>query len=250
MNCDVFYARVGCSVSPGGLAAWLLGLASPFQLAGRQTSKMEWIDLTMPISPEMIIWPGDPKPIFQIHSETCQTSTISIGSHTGTHIDAPIHFIPNAQGVESIPLNVLCGETLIIQVTSKGHVSREDLHEILKNIVQPVERILIKTSNSSGHFPSDAFESFVALSPSAAQYLLEKQVKLIGIDAPSIESFHASQTTAAVHKLLLNHRVVIVENVQLQHISADTPIFVEMMCLPLRIDSDGAPVRIVIRNKN
>jgi arylformamidase len=234
----------------GAELGWLVGLRGNCQLegTGRQTSKMEWIDLTMPISPGMIIWPGDPKPIFQIHSETCQTSTISIGSHTGTHIDAPIHFIPNAQGVESIPLNVLCGETVIIQVTSKGHVSREDLHEILKSIVQPVERILIKTSNSTGH--SDAFESFVALSPSAAHYLLEKQVKLIGIDAPSIESFHASQTTATVHKLLLNHRVVIVENVQLQHVSADTPIFVEMMCLPLRIDGDGAPVRIVVRNKN
>ena len=206
-------------------------------------------DVTVPLSNEMSTYPGDPG--IQITNwyslasgDSANVTRLNFGAHTGTHVDAPAHFIAGAVPSERLPLDVLIGEAELIEVP-------EDILSINKDFVQSrtngARRILFKTRNSrfwQDHIASFR-EDFTYLELEAAEYLAEQGVVLVGIDYLSIEQFGA--TDHPTHLALLRKGIVIVEGLNLSSVSAGR---YELICLPLRIRSghgDGAPARAVLR---
>ncbi len=198
------------------------------------------IDITRPVHPAMAIYPGNPEVQLEQVAYASATSSaltrITIGSHTGTHIDALSHIKAGGAGTDSYQLDQMIGKAEVIDLTEKERIIlAADLPETTQ------ERILIKTSNSFA--PVDQFDSnFVALSDSAAQELVNRGIKLVGIDGPSIKKKGVCDN---VHALLLETGIIILEGLYLEHVSAGT---YELLCLPLAVQNlDGASVRAVLR---
>jgi len=199
------------------------------------------IDISRPINPGMAIYPGNPDVILKQISEATVTSSaltsISLGSHTGTHIDAPSHIKAGAAGVDVYPLGQFIGEVQVIDLSHiESVISSGDL------TATPVSRVLIRTRNSQGDV--NMFDpAFVALDESAAQEFVKRGVKLVGIDAPSIKKKGVKDKT---HEILLDAGVVIVEGLWMPEVAAGT---YELLCLPLPVKNlDGAPVRAMLRH--
>jgi arylformamidase len=187
----------------------------------------------------MAIYPGNPAVAFeQVQAATKTTSAltkITMGSHTGTHIDAPSHVDPTGEGTAAYDLDQLCGPCEVVDVTN---VDRVILATDLPPTATP--RVLIKTKNSA--LLVDEFDpDFIALSDTAAQALIKRGVQLVGIDGWSIKKKGVRDN---VHKLLLDAGVVIVEGLYLHGVEARA---YELICLPLSVNLDGAPVRAALR---
>jgi arylformamidase len=169
----------------------------------------------------------------------CNVSLITMGSHTGTHIDPPYHFEKYGTRADEIPLEVLIGPALVVDT------SREVIEgSFLRGLdLTGVERVLFKTRNS-GYLRDGAFsDEFVRLTPDAAEYLVWLGVKLVGVDYITVEA--ADDQGQPVHKAFLKAGVVILEGLDL---SGVTPGAYELICLPLKVkDGDGAPARVVLR---
>ncbi|HEY3414600.1 MAG TPA: cyclase family protein [Armatimonadota bacterium] len=202
-----------------------------------------WIDVTRPLYPGMPVWPGDPavseRAISRIaDGDGCNVTQWTFGSHTGTHVDPPLHFIAGGAPVPAMDLNALCGPCRVLDFAERAdHVSERDLASC-----KGVERILLKTRNSfrdPGVFHAD----FIALSESAAEWAVGSGVRLIGIDAPSIEPFGAGNHP--VHHRILGAGIVVIEGLALAQLPAGD---YEMVCAPLPWrDGDGSPCRTLIR---
>jgi arylformamidase len=201
-------------------------------------------DVSRPLQDSGVIYPGDPDIVFRAHSsidrgDPANVTALALGSHSGTHVDAPSHFLPGRDTVDRMPLERLIGPAAVLDLPTElasvgaDDLARQDLHG--------QRRVLLRTRNSAvpaTHFTSD----YCALAPDGAEYLLERGVELVGIDALSIEPFGSSDF--AVHHLLLARGVVIVEGLDLSSIPAGVYQFV---CLPLRLEGlDGAPARAVL----
>jgi arylformamidase len=207
-------------------------------------------DLSVPLSNEMPTWPGDPG--IEIgdwqsiaNGDGANVSVLKFGAHTGTHIDAPAHFIEGAKKLESVSLDVLMGEAQVVEVPESYQSIDEDF--VLTHCASGTVRVLFKTRNS--RFWSDPTfgfrKDFTYLDLEAARRLVELGVKLVGIDYLSIEKF--GNKGHETHLALLSHDVVIVEGLNLGGINAGT---YELICLPLRLRSgkgDGGPARAVLR---
>lgn len=200
------------------------------------------IDITRPIHPKMAIYPGNPAIEFTRVQEAgdgrSALTKITLGSHTGTHIDAPSHIDPNGAGTDQYSLDQLIGKAEVIDLTNIADViMAADLP------VTTASRILIKTRNSSGDL--DIFNpGFVALDESAAAELVKRGIQLIGLDAPSIKKKGVKNR---VHEIFLSAGVIILEGLWLADVPAGT---YELLCLPLSVvNLDGAPVRAVLRTK-
>ncbi|MEI7988535.1 MAG: cyclase family protein [Chloroflexota bacterium] len=207
---------------------------------------MRIYDISLGISSALPTWPGDPK----IHLE--QVSKISEGhasnitkiemsAHTGTHIDAPYHFIESGMTVDQIPLKVLTGRVYVLHLPDVSLITAD----ILKETTLPprTRRILFKTRNSDNWVKDNAeFEKdFVALSPDGAQYLVDRNICLVGIDYLSVAPFLDPTPT---HEILLKAGVVIVEGLNLSKIKQGRYSF---YCLPLKITgAEGAPARAIL----
>ena len=201
-------------------------------------------DITRPIHPGMALYPGNPEVIFERVQEASATANaltkITLGSHTGTHIDAPSHIATGAPGASSYTFEQLIGEAQVIElgITNQelrgGIITAADLPETSS------KRILVKTKNSTGD-PNVFDPNFVALDESAAQEFVERGVKLIGIDGPSIKKKGIPDRT---HAILLDANVVVLEGLWLADATADS---YELLCLPLAVDLDGSPVRAVLQ---
>ena len=172
-------------------------------------------------------------------------SMLNFGAHTGTHVDAPAHFIEGAAKVESLSLDSLIGEATVIEVPEEASVIDEEF--VQKHYVAGTERVLFKTRNSA--FWSEAnpqfHTDFTYLDLPAAKWLAEQGIKLVGIDYLSIEKYASEKHET--HLALLSHGVVILEGLNLAGIA---PGKYELICLPLRLRSnkgDGAPARVVLR---
>lgn len=206
---------------------------------------MTLLDISLPIEPGMIIYEGDPtvqvSPYFQMGGgDAANVSLLSLGSHTGTHVDAPAHFLDGARTVDELPLETLVGPALVASVGAKRLIGRRDL-DLLP--LQGHTRLLFKTRNSAlwalGRFARD----YVALDLEAARYLVEQGIRLVGIDYLSIESYDAPGHP--VHRLLLGAGLIILEGLNLTGV--DPGVF-ELLCLPLPARGiDGAPCRAVLR---
>ena len=208
---------------------------------------MKIYDITVPFSTELPVYPGDPAvQISQVASlaagDICTVSHLSFGSHTGTHVDPPAHFIAGKATLDQLPLEVLIGKARVVEV---GEISAIDVATVEAANLAGVERVLFKTRNSR-LWQQDAHEferEFVYLETTAAERLVELGVKLVGIDYLSIEKFNFDQPTT--HYALLGNNVVIVEGLNLTGIAAGD---YELICLPMKIkNGDGGPARVVLR---
>lgn len=210
-------------------------------------------DVSVRLSETTPTYPGDPG--IEIRSwkslangDSANVSLLHMGAHSGTHVDAPAHFIAGAGRVESISLEALIGEAQVVEVPDS--ITTIDGDFAAAHCQPGRERILFKTRNSnfwSGENP--VFHSdFSHLDLSAAEYLAGQGARLVGIDYLSIEAFKSK--THDTHVALLSKGIVILEGLDLREVDAGV---YELICLPLRIASgsgDGSPVRAVLRTLN
>jgi arylformamidase len=191
------------------------------------------IDISRPIGPDTPVWPGDPpvvvEPLSRVAAgDPADVSRLVLGTHTGTHVDPPAHFLPGGTTVDALALDVLVGPAVVADFTAAGPVDRVALESL--SLPHGTTRLLLKTEGAGG-----------ALTPDGAQWLVDRGLSLVGADTLSIEP---ETDTYPVHRTLLGAGVVIVEALDL---SAVTPGSYQLVCLPLRIaGGDGAPARAVL----
>jgi arylformamidase len=203
-------------------------------------------DLSVGISPSLPIWPGNPGvEIVRVQDmdkgDHANVSRLSLGAHTGTHVDAPVHFVNGAAGVDTLPLDVLVGPALLVHLPAVTSVSAADLQAA--NIPAGTRRLLIKTYNSTYWANGDTsfHTDFAGVLVDAAQWLVAHHVALVGVDYLSVAPWKQGTPT---HRALLEAGVVIVEGLNLSAIDPGVHNFV---CLPLKIvGCDGAPARAII----
>jgi arylformamidase len=211
---------------------------------------MRFYDVTVPLSKELPTYPGDPG--VQIgdwralsKGDSANVSVVNFGAHTGTHVDAPAHFIDGAAKIESLPLDALIGEAVVVEVPKDYLVVDEQF--VAEHVARGTERVLFKTRNSAfwNESPPQFHSDFTHLNTEAATWLANHGAKLVGIDYLSIERFKSPGHPT--HLALLEKGIVIVEGLNLTDVS---PGRYEVICLPLRLRSDlgdGAPARVVLR---
>ncbi|MGA9836674.1 MAG: cyclase family protein [Gemmatimonadaceae bacterium] len=202
-------------------------------------------DISLPIESGGLVYPGNPPIHIALEQAiaagaTANVSNIEMGSHTCTHVDAPRHFFDDGAGTDTLPLDVLMGPALLIEMDP-------DVMAVTADLLKPhdfthASRVLIRTRNSSFLRDPTFHRDFTYLSPDGAEYLVENGVKLVGVDYLSVEQFHSPQHLT--HRTLLARGVIIVEGLDLSEPPAGV---YELRCLPLRlVGLDGAPARAVL----
>ena len=206
----------------------------------------QWIDISVPLRDGMVHWPGD-HPISIKHvqdmeqGDTANLTMIAMGAHSGTHIDAPLHFIQQGEGVDEMPLDATVGRARVIEIRDPESIKPD---ELLRHHIRRGERILFKTRNSSSAWQTNVFvEDFVFISDEAASFLVERGVRIVGVDYLSVGSF--KRGGSHVHKILLGAGIWIIEGLDLSQVSHGN---YELICLPLKLkQGDGAPARAILR---
>jgi arylformamidase len=206
----------------------------------------DWIDVSVPLRTGMVHWPGNPPVVIERTQDiglgdVANVSKLSMGAHTGTHMDAPLHFIHKGKGIHTMPLSVGIGQARVIEMHDPESIKPEELRPYQ---IQRGERVLFKTRNSPRCWQTDDFvEDFVYISQEAARYLAAQQVQLVGIDYLSVGGF--TKDGVETHHALLEAGIWLIEGLNLTNIA---PGIYELICLPLRIeDADGAPARAILR---
>jgi len=220
-----------------------------FLFACFSKTDMRIYDVTFPISDKMPIYEGDPKVKIEIANslekgDAANVSHICFGVHTGTHVDAPVHFIEGARHVHELELEKLIGNCRVVEL-SDDVTAIKPKH--LENL-ETSERVLFKTRNSAfWNEPEKGFRTdFTYITPEAAKVLVEKNIKLVGIDYLSVEKFGSKDF--ATHITLLEKEVLIIEGLDLREVPAGD---YELICLPLKYiggAGDGAPARTILRS--
>ena len=204
---------------------------------------MKIYDVTVAISKDLPIYPGDPPVIINrqkpANGARHKLSRISMGSHTGTHIDPPYHLIDGGLTADQIPLEFLVGPARVVEVAASA-IDENVLEEI--DLTSTV-RVLFKTRNSYLWSRKRFVEDFVHITPGAARILVEQGMKVVGIDYLSVDEFGSEELET--HATLLGAGALIIEGLDLREVE---PGDYEMICMPLKIkDGDGAPARVVLR---
>ncbi len=203
-------------------------------------------DISLPISESLATWPTNP-PIRinqQRHLEKGDRATVSeirMSAHTGTHLDAPNHFIPKGSGVDALDLSLLVGAALVVDATRVEKISASELAGM--QIPDSTERVLFRTRNSKRWHRNqeEFFEDYVGITHSGADWLIKHGVRLVGIDSLSVATFDQIVPT---HKALLGAGMIIVEGLYLEGIS---PGMYQLVCLPIKLMGlDGAPARAIL----
>lgn len=203
-----------------------------------------WIDLSVPLRSEMPTWPDQPrawvKPVQRLEDDGTNVSVVSVTTHTGTHLDAPLHFLEDAATIDQMPPEVGIGPAHVVEVDDLDQV-REDA---IEEIPDDARRVLFKTDNSDRCWRTDDFvEDYVHLSTEAAHALVDLDVDLVGIDYLSVGGYEGN--IEEVHDVLFRNGVWILEGLTLSQAPAGVH---QLACLPLRVeDGDGAPARAVLR---
>ncbi|MBT3363340.1 MAG: cyclase family protein [Chloroflexi bacterium] len=207
---------------------------------------MDWIDISVPIESGMVHWPGDPEVRIERVSDVLKgdkntLSEICMGAHSGTHMDAPSHFIRDGIGIDELPFDAVIGPVRVIEISDNESIKADELE---RHDIGPGQRVLFRTKNSSHVWgKADFIEDFVYLSTDAAHYLVEREIKTVGIDYLSVGGYKGNGTD--VHRALLGAGIWLIEGLDLSKVSAGD---YELVCLPLRIvDGDGAPARALVR---
>ncbi len=206
------------------------------------------IDISLALGPDTLIWPDSPPlriiPITRISGgDASNTSEIRLGSHAGTHIDPPSHVVEDGSSVERVPLEILVGPALVVDLTAvAAQIDPKHLEALM--LPEGTIRLLFKTRNSSmwQTLPRPFTTDYVSVSPSGAAWLVEHGIRLVGVDFLSVESFQAAGRPT--HRSLLEAGVVVVEGLDLSHVEPGEYL---LACLPLRlIGGDGGPARAVL----
>jgi arylformamidase len=209
----------------------------------RMTKK--WIDISVPIKTGMVHWPDNPpvrvaKMMDMTRGDVCNVSTLAMGSHTGTHMDGPLHFIRNGKGLDQMPIEATIGPARVIEIKDRECIKAEHLrpHRIRRG-----ERVLFKTRNSNRSWKTDEFdEDFIYISKEAAQYLADRKIMTVGVDYLSVGGF--KKDGVETHDALLGAGIWVIEGLNFSRVK---PGKYQLVCLPLKVlDSDGAPARAVL----
>jgi arylformamidase len=200
---------------------------------------MKIIDVTRPLINGMLVYPGDVIPSFsQADAGRYLISDLHLSSHTGTHIDAPVHYLKSGDTIDTIPLTHLIGRCRVIDVSEAGTLISA---EHLRGALDGVRRLLLKTRFSG----QDAFdEKYPSLTHDAARFITDHGIECVGIDSPSIESFNCD---GSVHHQLLENGCIVIELLDLSDVPEGD---YEMVALPLRLAGlDGSPARVILMNQ-
>lgn len=204
---------------------------------------MPWLDATLPLDESTPPYPGDPglrvrKLMDYEHGDGLRLSAISLSAHLGTHVDASLHFVRNGASIEQLSLETLIGPTHVIEVLTESGITAAQLQRL---VPQHCARLLIKTSIHKTLLPRPT----AWLAPEACLFLVDKKIRAVGIDSPSVDELNAEHAEA--HQILLEHNCVIIENLMLAAIAGGE---YEMICLPLKLAGlEAAPARVVLKRK-
>ena len=209
--------------------------------------RLKIVDISVPVSADLPVWPGD-SPIeierYRLISDgdNSNNSRITCSVHSGTHVDAPAHFIEKGASIEQLPLETLVGPVTVIELPEADIITPELLDA--QELAPETRRLLVKTKNSAlwadpGHpFNPD----FVALDSESARWMVNRGIDLVGIDYLSIQMF--KDTEPLTHRILLDAGIVIIEGLDLRKVE---PGDYQLMCLPIKLAGcEGAPARAVL----
>jgi arylformamidase len=197
-------------------------------------------DISVPVRPGMITYPGDPtvsleRVVSLAEGGVCNLSKLDFGVHSGTHVDAPVHFIDGAPGAEALSLDVLIGPARVVDATHAARLDAEALAGL-----ELAERVLLKTRNSELWARESFSDDHVGLTESGAAALVDAKVRLVGIDYLTLGDENA-------HRALLEAGLVAIEGLDLRNVE---PGEYELICAPLKlVGSDGAPARVLLRRR-
>jgi arylformamidase len=206
------------------------------------------VDISVPIHDAMTVYRGNPAvrigAAMTLAKDGVNLSEICLGSHTGTHVDAPIHFVRGGAGIDRVDLLRFVGPAFVADLRAvRGGIGAEDLERA--GIPRRTSRVLFRTRNSRLWHPARAFTTeFVYLAPDGADWLLHRGIRLVGIDYLSIEGFHV--TGAPTHRRLLGAGVPIVEGLDLYRVR---PGRWHLIALPLRIEKGDAGLTRAVLTK-
>lgn len=205
------------------------------------------LDVTVPLSPDVLVYPGDPafslEPTQEIaKGDPFNLGRLSLGTQTGTHVDAPYHFLADGATVDQLPLEILLGKARVVELMARERIDRPDLEALdLRDDL----RLLFKTRMSGQMLRPQFQDEHVYFTEDAATYLVQAGIKLVGIDYLSFEKPGSREFPA--HHALLQAGVVIVEGLDL---SEAEPGEYDLVCLPLRVvGADGAPARVLLKSR-
>jgi arylformamidase len=204
-------------------------------------------DVTVPLSGEIPVYPGDPvfslEPTHEIaKGASYNLARLSLGTQTGTHVDAPYHFLADGATVDQLPLEILLGKARVVELPNRDRVDRADLEALdLRDDL----RVLFKT-RMAGQMLRPQFQAdHVYLTEDAATYLVQAGIKLVGIDYLCFEKPGSADYPA--HHALLSAGVVVVEGLDLSEVE---PGEYDLFCLPLRlVGADASPARVLLRSR-
>ena len=205
------------------------------------------IDITVPMQSEMPVWPGTecirltPTKLLE-KGDSYNASRLDCDLHTGTHVDAPSHFLADGTTVETLPLDVLVGPAFVAHLLEVEYITPEDLADL--NLPTDVKRLLLRTRNSElwATETTEFKKDFVALTPDAAQWIVDKEISLIGVDYLSVQRYSDDSIT---HEILLGAGTVALEGLNLSDVQSG---FYELICLPLRlVGAEASPARAILR---
>jgi arylformamidase len=205
-----------------------------------------WIDISVCVRTGMAHWPGDidvsvARVSSMAEGAPCNLTQLHMSAHTGTHMDAPLHFVDGAISIDQMPLAATVGVARVIELDVAEVIGRADLKPFG---IEAGERLIIKTPNSARCWETDEFiKDFVYISGDAAKYLVERKIRSVGVDYLSVAGFY--KDTIETHVALLKAGIWIMEGLNLRHVA---PGSYDLVCLPLKlIGADGAPARAILR---
>ena len=206
-----------------------------------------WRDVSVTVRTGLPVWPGNPlvdlTPVQSFpQGDEVTISKLSLGAHTGTHMDAPLHFIEAGKTIDEVPLEIGLGRARVIEIENREVITLEELE---RHAIEANERLLFKTHNSARDlFAKDDFtEDYVYISTEAGEYLADRRVKLVGVDYVSVGGYQ--KNAPEVHRALLGGGVWIVEGLDL---SSTPPGEYDLLCLPLKLKGlEASPVRALLR---
>ena len=205
-----------------------------------------WIDVSVPVYSGMPHWPGDPEvqvkqQSIDVEGTLVHLTSLNMSAHTGTHMDAPLHFVDGADSMDAWTADATVGEARVIVIEDRVAIRASELH---RYGIRQGERLLFRTANSERNWVAEPFdENFIYIAKDAAEYLADKQVRAVGVDYLSIGGFH--DDLMATHVAMLRAGIWVVEGLYLGEVNAG---HYEMICLPMKLrGADGAPARVLLR---